>query len=423
MLRRRRKLVILAAALLLLLGGGAAAAYLIVNRPVADVHNGANSPFTSQPEPTTSTPSTSTGHSADFGPAWPMYGLDPAHNRDASELTAIKPPFATVWKRRGHGVLEYPPTYANGVLYEASDSGVLVAYRSGTGELLWQHRFVKVLNQPAYYHGRIYFGSYDQNVYALDAATGKVIWKHSIGTAMESPPTVAFGRIYMGGLDGTVRAMDWQTGRVLWTYRASGAVKGSVSLAGGRLYFGDYSGAMYCLNTNGNLVWRTATHGLSSGFRSGTFYSTANVRYGRVYIGNTDGKIYSFVASSGRIAWSHTIDGWVYGSPAVWNGMVFETGYDGTFQALDARTGDVRWSTRLPYITTSSPTVIGNYVYVASHGAGASGNQGNLWAYDPRTGRKVWHFPDGWYSTVVAAGLDRMVVAGPRALYMLRPKS
>jgi len=192
-------------------------------------------------------------------------------------------------------------------------------------------------------------------------------------------------------------------------------------VSGGRLFFGDYAGVMYSLRAgNGGLVWRTASNGLSSGLRSGTFYSTANVRYGRVYIGNTDGKLYSFVASNGRIAWTHTIDGWVYGSPAVWNGMVFDTGYDGNFQAMDARTGAVRWSTRLPYLTTSSPTVIGRYVYVASHGA--SGKRGNLWAFDPRTGRKVWHFPDGWYSTVATAGPKELVVTGPRHLYLLRSR-
>jgi outer membrane protein assembly factor BamB len=100
--------------------------------------------------------------------------------------------------------------------------------------------------------------------------------------------------------------------------------------------------------------------------------------------------------------------------------MVFDTGYDGNFQAMDARTGAVRWSTRLPYLTTSSPTVIGRYVYVTSHGA--SGKSGNLWAFDPRTGRKVWHFPDGWYSTVATAGPKELVVTGPRHLYLLRSR-
>jgi outer membrane protein assembly factor BamB len=187
------------------------------------------------------------------------------------------------------------------------------------------------------------------------------------------------------------------------------------------VFAGDYSGTMYSLRArDGKLLWRTHTAGLSGGFRSGTFYSTPNVRYGRVYIGNTDGKLYSFVASSGKVAWTHTFGSWVYSSPSVSDGLVFSSAYDGDFAALDARTGDVRWSTNLGYRTTSSPTVIGRLVYVASHGF--NNKQGHLWAFNPRTGRKVWHFPAGWYSTVVAAGDDRLVVAGPRTLYVLKSR-
>jgi outer membrane protein assembly factor BamB len=421
-LRRHRKLIIVAAALLVLLAGGAAAAYVIVKRPVADVHNGASSPFTSTPEPAGSEPPPSTGTHAepDLGPPWPMYGLNPSHNRDASGLTGIRPPFVTAWTRSAHGILEYPPSYVEGVLYAASDAGVVWSMTAKGGKLIWLRKFVKVLNQPAVYKGLVYFGSYDHRVYALDAKTGRTVWKKNIGTSMESPPTVAFGKVYMGGLDGRVRALDAKTGHVLWSFHASGAVKGAISVSHGHLFFGDYAGIMYCIGNNGHLVWRTATNGLSSGFRSGTFYSTPNVRYGRVYVGNTDGKLYSFVASTGRIAWSHTMDGWVYGSPAVWNGMVFETSYNGLFQALDARTGDVRWETNLGYRTTSSPTVIGNHVYVSSHGA--TRNRGNTWAFNPMTGRRVWHFRDGWYSSVATAGTNRIVIAAPRHLYLLRSR-
>jgi outer membrane protein assembly factor BamB len=421
--RRHRKLIIVAAALLVLLAGGAAAAYVIVKRPVADVHNGASSPFTSTPEPVSTAPPPPTGKQGepDLGPPWPMYGLNPSHNRDASELTTVRPPYVTEWKRPAHGILEYPPSYVDGVLYAASDEGVVWATTVKGGKLLWLRKFVKVLNQPAYYRGLVYIGSYDHRIYALDARTGHTEWKTNVGTGMESPPTVAFGRVYMGGLDGRVRALDAKTGRVLWSFHASGAVKGSISLYHGHLFFGDYAGVMYCIGSSGHLRWRTSTNGLSSGFRSGTFYSTPNVRYGRVYIGNTDGKLYSFVASTGKIAWSHSMDGWVYGSPAVWNGLVFETSYNGLFQALDARTGDVRWETRLPHQTTSSPTVIGRYVYVSSHGS--SKYAGNTWAFDPRTGKKVWHFHDGWYSTVATAGTTQLVIAAPRHLYLLRSQA
>jgi outer membrane protein assembly factor BamB len=420
-LRRHRKLLILAAVVLLLLGGGVAAAYLIATRPVADVHNGLSDPFTSTPEPTTSTPVTPKPVQRDWGPAWPMYGREPSHSRDAAELTGIKPPFLLRWQKSGHGVIEYPPSYVDGVLYLASDSGWVAAYKVTNGDPIWGRKFVKVLNQPAVSKGRVYFGSYDRRIYCLNAKTGHTIWKKNVGTDMESPPTVAGGRVYMGGLDGTVRAVDQNTGRIVWTYHTSGPVKGAVTLAKGRLYFGDYAGVMYSIRaSNGGKIWSTASNGLSSGFRSGQFYSTPNVRYGRVYVGNTDGKLYSFVASNGHIAWTHTIDGWVYGSPATWNGLVFDTGYDGSFEAMDARTGNVKWSVQLPYGTTSSPTVIGNYVYVASHGRTHA--RGNLWAYNPRNGHRVWHFNDGWYSTVVNGGTNRLIVAGARNLYMLRSR-
>lgn len=417
---RRRTLIIVAAGLLALLCAGAAVAYVLVTRPAGDIHNGASSPFTSTPEPPASSQPASTAQQGpDYGPPWPMYGLNPSHNRDASAQSGVHPPYVTLWRRSAHGILEYPPSYRDGVLYAASDGGIVWA-QSVKGDMLWLRDFHKVLNQPAIYKGLVYIGAYDRKVYALDAKTGHTVWKTGIGSVMESPPTVAFGKIFMGALDGTVRALDAKTGRVLWTFHASGAVKSSISLQQGRLYFGDYSGAMYCIGINGHLRWKTGTNGLSSGFRSGTFYSTPNVRYGRVYIGNTDGKLYSFVASTGRIAWSHSMDGWVYGSPAVWNGLVFESSYNGLFQALDARTGNVKWTAHLPYKTTSSPTVIGDYVYVSSHGRGKY--MGNTWAFDPRTGRRVWHFPDGWYSTVVTAGLNRLVIAAPRYLYLLRTK-
>src|SRR5438067_3386628 len=49
---------------------------------------------------------------------------------------------------------------------------------------------------------------------------------------------------------------------------------------------------------------------------SGTFYSTAAVVYGRVYLGNTDGRVYAYDASSGRLDWAVQTGAYVYASPA-----------------------------------------------------------------------------------------------------------
>jgi outer membrane protein assembly factor BamB len=176
---------------------------------------------------------------------------------------------------------------------------------------------------------------------------------------------------------------------------------------------------MYCVRaSDGHVLWRTSTHGLASGFGSGTFFSTPAVAYGRVYIGNTDHKVYAFEASDGQVAWTYTMPDWAYGSPAVSGGRVFATSWDGTVAALSARTGTLLWQHKLPYNTIGSATVIGPYVYVADRGAG---RHGNTYAYRVGDGHQVWHFPDGRFSTVIV-GAGRLFLSGAARVYALQPQ-
>jgi YD repeat-containing protein len=100
-------------------------------------------------------------------------------------------------------------------------------------------------------------------------------------------------RVYFGSESGRVYSLRAGDGAVRWTYDAKGAVKCALALADGKLYFGDYSGRVYALHqADGTRSWSTGTKGSTFGFRSGQFYSTPAVAYGRVYIGNTDGRMY-----------------------------------------------------------------------------------------------------------------------------------
>lgn len=420
---RRRRLIAATAVLMLLLVIGAAGAYWLATRKVADVHNGLDTPFTLTTDSSApADPGTRKHTSAErWGQPWPFYGRTLDRVRSAANLTGIHPPYRVLWRRPGYGLLEYPPTYADGVLYVISDVGHATAYELRTGRMLWHRSMPETLASPAISGDNLYFPA-SNRVYALDRRTGRTVWSVKVGSDMEGSPAVWRGRIYVGELSGLMRAMSAKTGKTIWTYRTSGAVKHGPALSGGRLYFGDYAGVMYCLNaTNGRLLWRTQTAGLSSGLRSGTFYSTPAVAYGRVYIGNTDDKLYSFVASTGQIAWTSTMPWWVYGSPAVSEGRVFDASADGTFAAFNARTGSVLWRHQLPYHSLSSPTVIGPLVYVADRGASGQ-SHGHLYAYNPGNGHLVWHFPDGKYSTVIAAN-NRLVVAGALKIYVLKPVS
>ena len=70
--------------------------------------------------------------------------------------------------------------------------------------------------------------------------------------------------------------------------------------------------------------------------------------YGRVYLGNTDGRIYAYDASNGRLDWAVQTGSYVYASPAVTNApglgpTIYIGSYNGTFYAINARSGQISW--------------------------------------------------------------------------------
>ncbi|HEY4976583.1 MAG TPA: PQQ-binding-like beta-propeller repeat protein [Gaiellaceae bacterium] len=428
-----KKTILVAVIGLLVLAGLGLAANFLIHRKTSDVHRGLTAPFiTSSTSGKTTTRAKPPGkkglktrkhRNASLGPNWPFYGRSLDRTRNAADETAVRPPFRGVWSSRGGGSLEYPPTYANGVVYEAADSGYVAAYDLLSGKKLWFRKFhLTVLGSPALAERLLYLPCYDGRLYALDRRSGKTVWSHYIGGMLEGSPAVWRGKVFEGSLSGSMRAFDASSGRLLWSFASAGAVKHGPAIVGSRLYFGDYAGYVYCLKAKtGALIWRQHTSGLASGYRSGSFYSTPAVAYGRVYIGNTDGKVYSLVASNGGLAWTHTFPGWAYGSPAVSGGRVFATSWDGSVAALNARTGSVIWSRKLPYRTLASPVVIGNLVYIADRGP-AGYSKGDVFAFDVRSGRPVWHFADGKYSSVITGG-GHLIIAGHGRLYVLETKS
>jgi outer membrane protein assembly factor BamB len=143
------------------------------------------------------------------------------------------------------------------------------------------------------------------------------------------------------------------------------------------------------------------------------------VAFGRVYMGNTDGRVYSFSASSGKLAWSKSTGGYVYASPAVaqvpgGRPLVYIGSYSGRFYALDARSGAVRWSRGGNGKISGGATVIGDIVFYADLG------KRRTIGLDARSGRKVYEHPRGSYNPVVSDG-ETIYLTGYHAMYGLQP--
>jgi outer membrane protein assembly factor BamB len=397
--RHRRRWPWIAAAVLLLAGGALAAYFAFVKKQ--DDFNNPNAAFETQPTTPEKKPKPKPKPET-F--KWPIYGYtrDRARFLDAN----IHPPFKRIWRfRKGKGLVEFQPILVNGVLYFVRNEGQAYAVRAKNGKMVWRRKVAQLAaSSPAWAEGRIFITSLvPGSITALNAKNGKRLWKKGLPSRAESSPVVVNGVVYFGSENGTVYALRAKTGKTVWTYHAGGAVKAGLAYDKGVLYFGDYSGAVTALRAKtGSKVWSTATNGASFN-RSGQFYSTPAVAYGRVYLGNTDSFMYSFVASSGQLAWRHATGSYVYAAPAVGTvpklgATVFIGSYDGNFYALNARSGGVRWTHRDGGKISGAPTVVGRVVYYSSLG------NHNTVGLDVSNGDRVWGYPFGAFNPVISDG-------------------
>jgi outer membrane protein assembly factor BamB len=358
--------------------------------------------------------------------AWPFYGYTKDHTRDFPAPASLHPPFKVMWTRGGTSLREFPPVLSENRIFQLTDDGVLSAVDKYTGKVLWSRQLgVLSAAAPAVVGDTVYAtilsragAADDGRVVALDASNGDIRWSRALPSRSESSPLVDGGKVFFGSEDGVVYALDVHTGRTIWTYQAGGAVKASPTLEDGVLYFGDYSGHVQAISEQtGRRLWLAGSEGALLG--SGTFYSTAAVIYGRVFLGNTDGRVYAYDAATGRLDWAYQTGAYVYASPAVTSApglgpTIYIGSYDGTFYALNARTGRVEWTYEAGGKISGSATIVGRYVYFADLGTHTSYGLGLS------TGRVAFKMDTGSFDPVISDG-KRIFLTGYTALYDLAP--
>jgi outer membrane protein assembly factor BamB len=311
-------------------------------------------------------------------------------------------------------------------IFQLGDDGFLTAFNKRTGRVFWSRRLGKLAaSSPAVVGNTVYAtvlerkGHGGGRVFALSADRGSVLWSRDLSSPSESSPLIDHGRLFFGSQSGIVYALNAHDGSVLWTYHAAGAVKASPTLKGGVLYFGDYSGHVQAIaEQTGRRLWAAGSEGALLG--SGTFYSTAAVYYGRVFLGNTDGRIYAYDAGTGKLDWAVQTGAYVYASPAVTNApslgpTIYLGSYDGTFYALNARSGQIAWKYEAGGRISGSATIIGHVVYFADLG------KRRTYGLGISTGRVLFATDAGSFDPVISDG-QNLYLTGYSSLNALVPR-
>jgi outer membrane protein assembly factor BamB len=416
--RSTRGRIVASGVIVLALAGIGLGAYLYEKHRTGNVYH-PNARFVAQPAP--APPPKPPSHFA-----WPLYGYTKNHTRFFPASSHLKPPFRQLWVHTGGALLEFPPVIYDERIYQLSDDATLHAIDKSTGRDVWR-RSLGALSAatPAVDASSVYVAILSRasgleagRVVALGSANGHIRWSRDLPSRAESSPLLDRGRLYFGTQDGTVYALDARTGRQVWTYHAAGAVKASPSLWNGVLYFGDYSGQVQAVReSDGHPLWSSGSGGALLG--SGTFYSTAAVVYGRVFLGNTDGRVYAYDASTGKLDWAVQTGAYVYASPAVTDApglgpTIYLGSYDNAFYAIDARSGRIRWQYHAGGHISGSATIVGRIVYFADFDYRTTG-------LDISTGKVMFTKDTGQFDPVISDG-HNIYLTGHTGLYALAPK-
>jgi outer membrane protein assembly factor BamB len=322
-----------------------------------------------------------------------MFRGGPDHTGVYASSTA--PGLSSVaWKFKTKGKVISTPVVAGDAVYFGSTDHKLYSVNRDDGSLKWSFDTHGPVNSsPAVAQDLVMFASVDGRFYAVDAATGKQKWMYK--TAGESrftapgikgavthtelmadpfdvflsSPAVANGVVYFGSGDHNVYALDVATGTLKWKFKTGDVVHASPAVVNNVVYIGSWDRNMYALNAKtGTELWRYQTGNDTVIYNQIGIASSAAVSNGVVFFGCRDGHFYAVDAKTGQQKWN--IDnnkGWVIGSPAVHNGIVYFATSDGRrFKAIDAATGQVKFNIEMKTISFSSPSIVGNTIYVGT---------------------------------------------------------
>jgi outer membrane protein assembly factor BamB len=260
---------------------------------------------------------------------------------------------------------------------------------------VWRFRAQHLLEfPPAIGYGRLFFANADGTVFAISAKTGKRAWKLETGRCQASSPALDRHTVYFTFLrrcegkaaanDGLIAAYAVGTGKLRWQ-RKIGQSESSPIVFQGRVFVGDWTGAVYSFVAGtGKLAWTYRS--------SGKVKSAVAISGNRLFFGSYDHHVYALNVKTGKLIWRGAAQnrgfrsqGTFYSGPAVAYGRVYIGSTDGKVYSFGATSGKARWVTGTGNWVYSSPAVWRQRVYAGSYSKW-------FFCFDAATGEVKWRF-------------------------------
>ncbi len=195
-----------------------------------------------------------------------------------------------------------------------------------------------------------------------------------------------------------------------------GIVQGAPAVVDGVAYALATDGRLYAFRVStGKLLWRET---VGKGLKPTEPFGLSSPAVGpgdhpRVFVGTPDGKVVAVRAKDGRKLWTSSTGGRIVSSPAVVNGIVYIGSNDHKVYAFRTSDGKRLWRFTTGGKVESSPAVVGGTVYVGSADK-------KVYALAARDGKKRWtRGVSGNVSTPAVSGQFAYVTSSNGKLYKL----
>lgn len=354
-----------------------------------------------------------------FPEAWPTEGYDARNTCANPNVAGPKANVGVDWIDGGHGFVRSTPTVADDVVYLHGHPNKLVAFSTGTGEVLWTFEMgarpgsdteithPSAYSTPTVVGDTVYVGGGNVEfrtengetthvgdhlyLYAVDRASGDVRWKVRTDEHVHTAPVVVGDTVLFATRDGTVSAVDADERAIDWTFSGVGQPGGPLptpAVDDCTAYFATSGEGLFALDVrDGRLRWRTPE------IRSASAPAVAG---GTVYVGSVDGSLLAIDGEEGAVEWTYESGGTTAtSSPAVADDVVVvgdtsgESGVPASrIHAVDVETGDGIWTVETEAYVRSTPAIADGVAYVAAGD--------DVFGIDLEDGEQLWRRQTNW---------------------------
>ena len=173
----------------------------------------------------------------------------------------------------------------------------------------------------------------------------------------------AYWPIFRGdrNLSGVAEGQLSENLTLLWSFKADGDIISSPVIGLGSVFIGSTEGKVYSIDIlNGEKNWEIDTED--------DIEASPLLFDNTIFIGNLSGAFFALDALSGQIKWEYEISGDIMGSanwavaPDSQKKLIFVGSYDTKMYCFDADTGDLEWTYETDYFINGAPATDGRHV-------------------------------------------------------------